>query len=162
MRAAVTLTLPISPTYPGFTDGDVVTYRGEIWYVDGFMGNNFVRLRDRPRRPDETNAHVPKAVIQSVPVAAATKLPEERLGKTRYHKIKSEADVERAERTRAGRHDVGDEVAEALRGKTIEQVYEYAAPLLKATAAELDAKYAHLDTGRKRMTIGNRLRALKK
>lgn len=54
--------------------------------------------------------------------------------------------------------DNGDEVAEALRGMDLEEVYKYAAKTLKQPLAELKAKYEHLNKGQQRMNLGNRLR----
>lgn len=67
--------------------------------------------------------------------------------------------IQRAARAAAGSRDVGDEVAEILRPLTLEQMFETAAGYLGETAQDLMDKYAHLDNGRKRMTLGNRMRA---
>ena len=63
------------------------------------------------------------------------------------------------ERVRAGKRDVGDEVAEILRPLTLDQMFTTAAAYLGENEEALKAKYAHLDNGRKRMTLGNRMRA---
>lgn len=73
------------------------------------------------------------------------------------------ADVERTARSRSGQTDIGDEVAVALReAGGLEGVYWLAAKHLGATAEALKEKYKHLDNGRQRMVLGNRLRALVK
>lgn len=52
----------------------------------------------------------------------------------------------------------GDVVASALQGRDIEQVYEIASEMVDVAADELKAKYAHLNIGQARMTLGNRIR----
>lgn len=54
--------------------------------------------------------------------------------------------------------DSGDDVARALRGKDLEQVYGVVAAALGVDKDELKAKYSHLNTGMQRMNLGNRLR----
>jgi uncharacterized protein YgiM (DUF1202 family) len=67
-----------------------------------------------------------------------------------------------ANRTAGGNvsYDSGDEVAIKLRGMTLEEVYEYAAPKLDMSVRALAAKYANLNSGMARMNVGNRLRVL--
>jgi hypothetical protein len=164
----VALTQPTEPQgpggihYPGYTDGDAVLYRGEVWYADGFMGANFVRLRQRPRRPTEGPGHVPEEVIQAVPVGATAPLPEDRKPTKPYQKVKTEKQVEAKARARAGQTSVGDEVAKLLDGKTYEDMCAIVAKQKGVKAADLVAKYQHLDKGRRRMTLGNVLRNLLK
>jgi hypothetical protein len=55
-------------------------------------------------------------------------------------------------------YDNGDDVATKLRGKTLEDVYAYAAKQLKEPEKDLRAKYKHLNPGMQRMSLGNRLR----
>jgi colicin import membrane protein len=62
----------------------------------------------------------------------------------------------------AGGHasvDKNDELAQKLRGLTIDEVYTHAEAILKEPKADLMAKYAHLNTGMQRMNLGNRMRA---
>lgn len=167
-RLVPTITLqPVDVTpstpWPGFDTGDAVLYRGEVWYADGFMGANFVRIREHARRVTEGPGDVPETVMQSVPVKAVQKLPEERLGKTRYHPVKTEKDMARKERTKTGQTSVGDGVAALLEGKTYEQmcaiVAKYISPKVKDAAGNWVKKYAHLDAGRRRMVLSNILRA---
>lgn len=55
-------------------------------------------------------------------------------------------------------YDNGDDTATKLRGKTLDEVYEFAAKKLGETVKALKAKYAHLNPGMQRMSLGNRLR----
>jgi hypothetical protein len=54
--------------------------------------------------------------------------------------------------------DNGDEVAELLRGKDLEQTYAVVAKQTKTPIEELKTKYQHLNVGQQRMNLGNRLR----
>ncbi len=53
----------------------------------------------------------------------------------------------------------GDELAEKLNGKDLDDVYSFAASKLKVEEKELRKKYEHLNPGMQRMSLGNRLRA---
>lgn len=55
-------------------------------------------------------------------------------------------------------YDNGDDVATKLRGKTLDDVYAYAAKQLKEPEKDLRNKYKHLNPGMQRMSLGNRLR----
>ena len=63
-------------------------------------------------------------------------------------------------KTKAGNPiiDSGDEVAVALRGKDLAQVYEVVAKRLGQSVQSLKGKYGHLNLGQQRMNLGNRLR----
>lgn len=55
--------------------------------------------------------------------------------------------------------DCGDEIAEALRGLEVEDVYKVAGELMEGTNAKaLREQYAHLNRGQQRMVVGVRLR----
>ena len=54
--------------------------------------------------------------------------------------------------------DNGDQVAEMLRGQTLESVYKIVALEIQIPIRTLKARYAHLNTGMQRMNLGNRLR----
>lgn len=65
--------------------------------------------------------------------------------------------------------DNGDAVANKLLGKSLNEVYELAVPVLNKgleegekewTVGTLKAKYKHLNVGMQRMNIGNRMRAV--
>jgi len=58
----------------------------------------------------------------------------------------------------AGAHD---EVADALSGLTLDEMYEHAARGLGSTVEELRSRYGHLNKGMQRMNLGNRLRSKK-
>ena len=66
-------------------------------------------------------------------------------------------------RTTSGRVslDCGDGLAELLRGKTLDEVYRYAADFLGVTEESLRTKYSKLNAGMQRMNLGNRLRVSK-
>ncbi len=60
--------------------------------------------------------------------------------------------------------DNADSVAQALRGKSLEEAYSLVSKALKAegepeTVAALTARYEHLNPGHQRMCLGNKLRA---
>lgn len=57
-------------------------------------------------------------------------------------------------------YDNGDDIAEKLRGMSLEAVYQHAAKGLKEDLKALQKKYAHLNPGMQRMSLGNRLRKL--
>lgn len=52
----------------------------------------------------------------------------------------------------------GDQVAEKLAGKTLDEVYTFAAKVLKEEEKVLRNKYKHLNVGMQRMSLGNRCR----
>lgn len=62
----------------------------------------------------------------------------------------------------SGYLDIGDEIAKALRGKSLAENYKFAADRLGETETALRAKYAHLNPGQQRMCLGNRLRGAKR
>ena len=67
-----------------------------------------------------------------------------------------------SEKKTAGGHvsvDCADAIATKLRGKTLDDVYAFAAKALGETEKELFAKYKHLNVGMQRMNLGNRVRA---
>jgi hypothetical protein len=55
--------------------------------------------------------------------------------------------------------DCGDELAARLRGKSLDDVYAFAAKALKEPEADLRKQYKHLNVGMQRMNLGNRVRA---
>lgn len=55
-------------------------------------------------------------------------------------------------------YDNGDDTAEALRGLTLDAVFERAAKALKTDVKALKKQYGHLNPGMQRMSLGNRLR----
>jgi hypothetical protein len=52
----------------------------------------------------------------------------------------------------------GDEVAQALTGATLDEVYRLASKALGETQKALHEKYDHLNEGMQRMNLGNRIR----
>ena len=72
-----------------------------------------------------------------------------------------ESYVRDTEHKTAGGHvsvHCGDEVAEKLLGKSLDQVYAMAAKALKEDEKALRAKYKNLNVGMQRMNLGNRIR----
>lgn len=71
---------------------------------------------------------------------------------------------DKEKRTAGGHVSVhnGDEIAQKLLGKDLDQVYTMAARTLKEDEAELRKKYKHLNIGMQRMNLGNRMRAAAK
>ena len=64
-------------------------------------------------------------------------------------------------KVKVGKHytqDSGDELAIMLRGKSLDETYEFAAQVLDVVLADLYAKYEHLNPGQQRMVLGNRIR----
>ena len=64
-------------------------------------------------------------------------------------------------KVKVGKHytqDSGDELAIMLRGKSLDETYEFAAQALDVVLADLYAKYEHLNPGQQRMVLGNRIR----
>lgn len=71
---------------------------------------------------------------------------------------------DKEKRTAGGHVSVhnGDEIAQKLIGKDLDQVYSMAARILKEDEADLRKKYKHLNPGMARMCLGNRMRAAAK
>lgn len=64
----------------------------------------------------------------------------------------------RPERARRARGPV-DSTAKDLQGLSLDEMYEYASPILGKTIEELKTKYGHLNPGLIRMNLGNRVRS---
>lgn len=144
--------------------GALVFYHGERYWVsicpDSWDKTHYVRITSRPlvRDPYTNGTREDLAAtsffchadcidfVKNVPKKYGARQPT----------IKS---LERAKRAKAGMRDVGDEIANALRGLTLEEIFVAAAEYLGEDVDELSRKYAHLDNGRKRMVLGNRMRA---
>lgn len=58
--------------------------------------------------------------------------------------------------------DCGDELAQLMRGLTLEKVYEKTAKIMGLAPAELQIAYSHLNNGQIRMVLGNRIRGMLK
>jgi hypothetical protein len=71
---------------------------------------------------------------------------------------KQKVEVE-AKKKELGITDIGDDIGELLRGKSVDDTYAIAAKYLHVPKAELQAKYAHLNPGQQRMICGNKMRA---
>jgi len=89
---------------------------------------------------EEEEAEEPRSIIKKEYKQACVQTKIQRDGKTRTTQ------------------DCGDEIATMLRGKDLDDVYEYAAQVLGVALADLYAKYEHLNPGQQRMTLGNRIR----
>lgn len=154
--------------------GTPVWYRGGKYWVEwlpaSWLEGHCVRIADV--KIDPTPGRLPAVKRTSFCVhadllmpATTKKKPTDREGKTLFgvSPHTSLASAKRAERAAAGANDVGDEVANLLReAGDIDGVFWVAAKYLSTTVDALKKKYAHLDNGRKRMVLGNRLRALHK
>lgn len=55
--------------------------------------------------------------------------------------------------------DNGDETAQKLRAKSLEEVYDMAAKAADVSVRSLKEKYKNLNPGMQRMALGNRIRA---
>lgn len=117
-------------------------------------GENFVEIRDtRHYDPSKCTAFcVPRALCFRSPVQKVRPGGPE----------PTVASVARAVRRKSGQHDVGDPLATELRGRSLDEVYEIAADRLGEKPESLRQKYSHLDNGRQRMVLGNRMRATMK
>ncbi len=135
-------------------------YKGTRYYVvdcpESWLDTYFVHICSKRCRPDQPQPHDCESFAVYADcldlVVNAAKNPYGKKAPT----IKG---LEQAERAKAGIRDVGDPVADLLRGLTMEEMFTVAAKYLGFYEEELVAKYAHLDNGRKRMTLGNRMRA---
>jgi hypothetical protein len=144
--------------------GTPVWYRGGKYWVEWLPGSwlegHCVRIADV--KIDPTPGRLPAVKRTSFCVHADLLMP----AATKRRPTDREptlASAKRAERAAAGAKDVGDEVANLLReAGDIDGVFWVAAKYLSTTVDALKEKYAHLDNGRKRMVLGNRLRALHK
>lgn len=138
-----------------FNVGDSVFYRDERYWVET-LGENFIRIADCHIRPEvpaplrRASFYVPNGLVTGAPTT-----------RNRYGRQPTKKAVDKREQQRAdGIRDCGDEVAALLRAcATLDDVFIMAAEYLGSTAEELQEKYAHLDNGRKRMCLGNRLRS---
>jgi hypothetical protein len=134
--------------------GQSVFYRDVRYYVET-PGENFIRIADTQIRPDapapltRNSFYVPVGLVEEAPTT-----------RNRYGKQPTKKAIERREKMKSeGVRDNGDEVAKLLREcKDLDAVFKLAAKHLGETVAQLKQKYDHLDNGRKRMTLGNRLR----
>jgi len=63
---------------------------------------------------------------------------------------------------RSGNRDNDDDLARKLRGSDLEAVYKIAVEMSDWSMAELKAKYAHLNKGLQRMSLGNIVRSAAK
>lgn len=142
------------------TVGDPVFYRGERYWVEyvpsSFGRSAHVRISDHKIRPDQPAFD--KRTSFFVPADLLMKAPTAKPG----HKGPSLKDVERIEREKQGIKDVGDRVAELLRGKTLDEAYTVAARFMRVPEEELRAKYMRLNNGQQRMNLGNRMRQWEK
>lgn len=140
--------------------GSIVFYHGERHYVSivpkSWEDSHSIRICDkRLLRDANTNGLIEdkQAVCFACHADCVDLAPPT---KQKNPTVKS---VQRAARAAAGSRDVGDEVAELLRPLTLDQMFETAAAYLGEDLQELKDKYQHLDNGRKRMVLGNRMRA---
>lgn len=141
--------------------GQSVWYRDQRYYVESaprsWDQSTFIRIGsvrfdpERPERLTDTRETfcVNADLLDLAPVT-----------RNRFGKQPTKAAVERREmQKKTGQRDNGDEVAVLLRKcKSLDDVFVLVAKYLGETEKQLRAKYDHLDNGRKRMTLSNRLR----
>jgi len=136
--------------------GDAVFYQNERWWVarapatwEESCGVRICNMAIRPANPllpDKcTSFYVYADSLSPAPVA-----------KNPFARQPTAGDVERKARARAGKRDIGDPVAEMLRNS--KDIYKTAAEFLGVDAKALRDKYGHMDAGRQRMNLGNRMR----
>ena len=121
------------------------------------------RSRKKDMATAQTSAAKKKAPPPKAKVAAKKSAPKPRTEGTGIRTIGGKAvnlDGYEKVKTPAGgtSYHNGDSVAEKLAGKTLDEVYDFAAKHLKEDKKVLQKKYAHLNTGMQRMSLGNRLR----
>lgn len=144
--------------------GDSVWYHGDRFYVeyapDNWQKGVFARICSIPVRDNVTPQefeHVKNQAKAESFCCHIDMLTSAPVTKSVYGKQPTQLALERKEQTkRTGLHDIGDDVAEMLRGK---DPYKAAAEYLNVPVAELKTKYAHLNAGQQRMNLGNRMRA---
>lgn len=134
--------------------GQSVFYRDERYYVET-PGERFVRIADCHIRPDapapttRSSFYVPTALVEEAPTT-----------RNRFGRQPTKKAIERREKQKIeGTRDNGDEVAVMLRAcKSLDDVFKLASKTLGIKESELREKYEHLDNGRRRMVLGNRIR----
>ena len=164
------------------TPGLPVYYKGQRYYVEyapvAWARGCSVRISSQRLRMPEGSyiEHAPVTKIISV-----THRGEEQVGRNRESFFvhadlltlapvlntvaeltgkTSKASVDRTAMRKAGRHDIGDEVAKLLReAGGLDGVYRVAAKYLVEREETLRKKYGHLNPGQQRMNLGNRMRA---
>lgn len=105
---------------------------------------------------EKVSRAAPAHVVGDVKPEAKGKIGETVFDMTKYFV----SDV----KTASGRRtiDTNDEVAQALRGLPIDEVYTMVAEARGVTVESLKAKYQHLNVGMQRMNLGNQMRGAAK
>ena len=129
------------------------------------MSDETPAKKPRARRTtDETKApRVKKEKVAKAPRARKAAMVESTGRSTDALRQKAPTYVHDKEKRTAGGHvsvHNGDEIAQKLIGKDLDQVYTMAARTLKEDEVELRKKYKHLNIGMQRMNLGNRMRAV--
>jgi hypothetical protein len=142
--------------------GQSVWYREERYWIakapKTWEETCYVHITDVPVRPGapldlkSTHFAVHADLVEPAPVRGKAYMPQ-----PTKQKLETEQRMKES-----GLRDIGDQVAEALRGKDLEQAYKIAAKWLGAGVNELKSKYGHLNPGQQRMNLGNRMRRAKK
>ena len=143
--------------------GNLVFYRGERMWVEyaprDWETSHMVHIGGSPVPDgpiDFTRPLTQKRNVQAVHADCLLAAPQV---KSVYGHLPTVASATRAERTKAGIHDIGDPIAVKLRScKTLEDVYKVAAKMLGCPPAELKDRYGRLNPGQQRMNLGNRMR----
>jgi hypothetical protein len=143
--------------------GESVWYKGERWWICNigldWMHTSYVQIIDSPYHPG--HMIVPKgASIESVHADLLDRAP---VNGSVYHKQDTKEAIEKkAMMKEKGINDIGDEVAELLRGKSLEEAYAVAAKFMDEEEEFLQGKFGHLNNGQQRMQLGNRMRNWRK
>jgi hypothetical protein len=142
--------------------GDPIFYKGDRYWIErapaSWSETVFVCISDMKIDPTP-GRYAPKGRMSfHVPADAVTLAPRAKPGR----RAPTVADVQRIERQAEGKTDVGDTVAEMLRGKSLDEMYTLAARFLRVPEDELRTKYSHLNNGQQRMNLGNRMRSWEK
>lgn len=139
--------------------GDPVFYRGHRYWLErvppDWSVTIYVCISDMKIDPTPGRYAPKQRMSFHVPADLVVPAPKGKPGR----RAPTVADVQRIERQNEGKTDIGDTVAEMLRGKTLGGMYTLASRFLRVPEDELRAKYGHLNNGQQRMNLGNRMRA---
>lgn len=147
---------------PGsLNNGDSVWYRDERYYIanvpPSWEHTSYVNICSMPIRP---NSYTPREAEFFFVHADLLDLAP--VVKTIFHDQPTRSAIETQQRKKElGITDIGDDIGELLRGKSVDETYAIAAKRLRTPEDELRAKYRHLNPGQQRMVLGNRMRKQK-
>jgi len=119
-------------------------------------------LATKPVKADRKSAKVKADKTPATPKAKAPKVRDPNAKRTVLIKgVRHDVSHYRTTKTATGNSslDCGDQLAKALQGQELDEVYKQAAKLLGEAERALRERYAKLNVGMQRMNLGNRMRA---